>query len=365
MDKAKRSDGAEAVATPRRQPQRILIIRLTAIGDVVLASALIPALRGAWPDASIAWLTEAANADLLQHNPRLDCLFLWPRRRWSELLRERRYGQLWREFRALVKDLRRQRFDLVLDIQGLMKSGIWAWLSGGSERIGLGSREGSQYLMSRVLERNVEGLHIGKEYLKLVRDLGISPAHFNMDIEISPTDAARARALLDLSGCEQNYAVLCPFTTRPQKHWFDERWIELAQRLAAERELAVVLLGGPSDRERAAHIVARTPTVLVDLAGRTTLGQCAALIRDARLLIGVDTGLTHLGIALKTPTVALFGSTRPYLAPGSARARVLYAALDCSPCRRRPTCNGEFTCMRLHTADQVLGAAAALLKMSA
>jgi heptosyltransferase-1 len=104
---------------------------------------------------------------------------------------------------------------------------------------------------------------------------------------------------------------------------------------------------------------------LVSLAGRTSLVQCAAIIDKAELLVGVDTGLTHLGIAMRTPTLALFGSTRPYLDTGFARAKVLYAALPCSPCKRRPTCDGRFDCMRQHTVDNILAETTTLLETNA
>jgi heptosyltransferase-1 len=344
---------------PKASPlQRILLIRLSAIGDVVMASGLIPALRQAYPEARIAWLTEEANADLLRHNPRLDRVYLWPRRRWRNLRREGRYRQFMEEAMDLIRTLRAEHFDLVLDLQGLMKSGLWAWLSGGKRRIGLGSREGSQWLVTETLDRKVEDNLIGKEYRKLAAFLGASD--FRMDIAVSPDDEQSAAELLRTAGVEGEYALLCPFTTRPQKHWIDERWTELSQRLAAERGLKVVMLGGPGDRDRAALITQKT--ALHNLCGQTTLGQCAALVKHAKLLIGVDTGLAHLGIALNTPTLALFGSTCPYLDTGRDTARVLYERLDCSPCRRHPTCGGAYDCMKAHTTEKVFQAATRLLE---
>jgi heptosyltransferase-1 len=123
-----------------------------------------------------------------------------------------------------------------------------------------------------------------------------------------------------------------------------------------------VVLGGPADSEHGSAIAAGAPAgAAASLAGRTSLREAAAVIRGARLLVGVDTGLTHLGFAMGTPTLALFGSTRPYLDPGVPRGRVLYQAMDCSPCRRHPTCNGAFTCMQRHTVDNVAAEAARLL----
>lgn len=341
-------------------PARILLIRLGAIGDVVMASGLLPALRETYPQARIDWLTEEFNADLLRHNPRLDRLHLWPRRRWRELRRTGRYRQFAREVFDLVRALREERYDLVLDLQGLLKSGIWAWLSGGRRRLGLGSREGSQCLMTETVDRRVKNALIGSEYRKLAEFLGAPPAAFALDIAVADADRAQAAELLRTAGVEGDYAAIAPFTTRPQKHWFDERWAELAQELAA-RGWPVVMLGGPGDRERARAIHGLAGGRMIDLAGQTHLGLSAALIERARLLVGVDTGLTHLGIALGAPTLALFGSTRPYSDTGRRNARVLYEKLDCSPCRRRPTCGGSYDCMRRHTPDSVLAGVAELL----
>lgn len=337
-------------------PASILIIRLSAIGDVIMASGLIPALRSTYPEARIGWLADAPQADLLRHNPRLDRLHLWPRRRWRELREAGRYREFLREAREFIRDLRAERYELVLDLQGLLKSGIWARLSGGRRRIGLGSREGSSLLMTEVLDRRVESPLVGKEYRKLAEVLGAPPEAFALDIAISAGSRAAAEDLLRTSGVAGAYAVIAPFTTRPQKHWFDERWAELAGRLKAERGWPVLLLGGPGDRERGEAIAAQAGGTIVNLAGRTGLNECAAVIEGAHLLIGVDTGLTHLGIAVGAPTLALFGSTRPYLDTGRDYARVLYEPLDCSPCRRRPTCGGTFDCMRRHTVEGVMGA---------
>ena len=109
-----------------------------------MASGLIPALRRAHPDAHIAWLAEPGPAVLLNANPHLDEVIVWPRPRWRELGRQRRYFALLRELRRFVSGLRRRGFTQVLDLQGLLKSGVWAWLSGAQQRIGLGSKEGNQ-----------------------------------------------------------------------------------------------------------------------------------------------------------------------------------------------------------------------------
>ena len=341
------------MSLPGFSPQNILIIRLSAIGDIIMASSLIPALAETYPEARLTWLTDEINADLLRGNPRLDKVIVWPRQTWRKLRKEGRYLLLFREFRSLMKQLREPRFDLVLDIQGLLKSAVWALLAGGKVRIGLGSREGSQYLMTKTLDTKTETPHIGGEYLKLAWALGAARKYFPMDIRPTAETYSQADDLLAGAGIAGGFVVLCPFTTRPQKHWFEDRWAELAKRLKQERGLQAVILGGPDDRQAAGRIAAKAPG-LVNLAGLTELIQCAAIIDRAVLLVGVDTGLTHLGTAMKTPTLALFGSTRPYLETGYERSKVLYAALPCSPCKRHPTCDGRFDCMGLHSVEKIL-----------
>ncbi len=326
-----------------------------------MASALIPALKSAFPEARLTWLTEEINVDLLQGNPTLENVLVWPRQRWRKMRKEGRYWQVIRETYAFVKALRQLKFDLVLDIQGLLKSAVWAYLSGSKTRIGLGSREGSQWLMTLTMDTRTETPYIGGEYLKLATALGSKREQFQMDIRPSGKVNQDTMELLTQSGITGGFAVICPFTTRPQKHWFEERWAELAHRFSEERGLQVVMLGGPADKESAARIAAISPG-LVNLAGDTQLIQCAAIIQHAVLVVGVDTGLTHLGIAMKTPTLALFGSTRPYLETGFQRAKVLYQPLVCSPCKRHPTCEGRFDCMKQHTVENIMAETTKLLE---
>jgi len=350
-----------ASTLPNATPRSILIIRLSAIGDIIMASGVIPCLRAAFPTATLAWLMEAGNEDLLRHNPRLDRIYSWPRRRWRALRKQGDYRTWWREFWQLQRDLRHQQFDWILDLQGLMKSGAWAWLTGGQRRIGLGSKEGSQWLMTETVARDLDSPLIAKEYRRLMVELGAAPERFAMDIVISPASARQGRKLLTEAGVSTPYAIFCPFTTRPQKHWLDERWSHLAQRLRETTGIVPILVGGPADRAHGEAIAAASRGSALNLCGLTRLDEGAALIERAALVVGVDTGMTHLGIALDRPTLTLLGSTDPYFATGTELGRVLYHSLPCFPCYRRPTCQGEFMCMRLHEVDQVLTAARELL----
>ncbi len=341
-------------------PEKILIIRLSAIGDLVMASPIIDVLRSAYPEAKIGWLVQAEFSELLAAHPGLDTVIEWPRRQWTTLLRARRFITLAREIKRFVRELRQAGFDTVIDIQGLLKSALWARLSGATTRIGLDCREGSGALMTQVVTSPGGDPRIGSEYRALIEALGLAAGDFPMSVAVNEDDERHARALIEAQLPAGEYAVLCPYTTRPQKHWFGEQWVQLANRLESELGLAVVVLGGPGDAAAAAELVART-TRGINLAGCSTLRQSAAVIKAARLLIGVDTGMTHTALAFDVPSVALFGSTRPYLDTGSPRAQIIYKDLPCSPCRRHPTCDGAFTCMRDITAAEVFATARTLV----
>jgi len=348
--------GESALPWISPQRRRILLVRLSAIGDILFASPLVASFRRAWPEAHIAWLVQPECASLLRHHPDLDEVIEWPYPRLRQHWRTGHPLTLLRETRALIAELRERHFDLAVDLQGLMKSALPVRLSGAAERVGLGSREGSGRLMTRVVDKGPNDLRIGSEYLHLARMLDLPMDGFDMALHIVAEDAAAAEALIAEQRLEAGYVVICPFTTRPQKHWFAERWITFARRLKAETGLPVAILGGPGDRVSAAGMARAAEHEMVDLSGRTSLLSAAALIERSRAVIGVDTGLSHMGIALRRPTLLLFGSTRPYLDTTRPEAQVLYHHRSCSPCRRRPTCGGAFHCMRDIEVDEVLDA---------
>jgi len=340
--------------------KNILIIRLSAIGDVVMASPLIGAFRRSMPGSRLAWLVEEASQAVLVANPDLDEVIVWPRNRWRKLFRQRRYWTLSKEGFGFVRDLRKKGFDLAVDAQGLLKSGLWAYLSGAPERVGIGSKEGSQYLMTRVVDRSGASDRISSQYMLLAKALDLDVGDFRMDIHLS--EDAREYGDRFATALDTPYAAFCPFTTRPQKHWLEERWKELLDIFAEKMGLTVVLLGGPADRTASERILPVEGPRWVNLTGKTSIQQAAAVMKQAALVIGVDTGLTHMGFAMGVPTVALFGATRPYLNTEGTPGSVLYHPLECSPCRRNPNCDDQFPCMRAITTGEIVRTAGNLLE---
>lgn len=327
-------------------PSRILIVRLSALGDLVFCTSLLDGLLRRFPHAHIAWLAQAGFAGVLRDDPRPSEVIPVPRDALSSPM------ALWR----LRRTLRAQRYDWVIDAQGLAKSRLLAGLAGGRWRVGFRSREPLGFLLHAQVDKGGDIADIASEYRHLAQVLTGERAG-PPRLPVTEAAAARVAAAMDDMGLSPGFVALCPFTTRPQKHWPDAHWPELAARLVAAGLGPCVVLGGPADREHAQRLVGQMPDGSRNLAGQTALPDLAAWVAQARLLIGVDTGLTHVGIAVQRPTVALFGSTCPYTKGADSPLRVLYDGLPCAPCKRNPTCNGAFTCMRQLTPQRVADAA--------
>lgn len=342
--------------------KKILIVRTSAIGDIVFSSPFAKALKETYPDVHISWLVDKGNEALLADSPYIDEFIAIPAPEWKSMWKQGKKLEVFRQIRLFGKELKKRRFDIAIDLQGLFKSGIFAWMSSAPTRIGLGSREGSQWLMNRVISRGGHSDRISSEYLYLAEQMGLKHENFMPVLSVNETAEKQALEKLGAYGLNPGeYAVFAPFTTRPQKHWFPDAWQSLAPMLKETTGLTPVLLGGPADKA-AAQVIETGASDIVNLVGSTQLAEAVAVIRNAGALIGVDTGLTHMGIAFGIPTIAIFGSTCPYIQTERQNAKVIWLGLNCSPCRRKPTCHGRFDCLRNISPEQIMAELDSLLK---
>ena len=339
-------------------PDSILIVRLSAMGDIVMATPLASALKRTYPMAKICWLVQPEWRDLLAGHPAVDEVLVWPRNEWTALWREKKLWSLLRAIRSFGSYLKGFAFDLGIDAQGLLKSALLLRLSGARHRIGLKSKERSHWLLDQTVAANPDNSRISSEYLSLANALGLVTASFEPTLELDGEQRAASKRLLDSLGVSRPYITFCPFTTRPQKHWPETYWAELGSALCRQSVGPVLLLGGKADNAAARRIVklagANRNGRLLNLAGRTTIAEAAGLVAGSELVVAVDTGLGHMGIAFDRPTVMLFGSTRPYTVTTQDNVAVLYHDMHCAPCRRHPTCNGAYTCMKNLVVGDVL-----------
>lgn len=345
--------------------QRILIVKLSAIGDVAMATPVPKALKERLPSSYIAWLVEDKAQEVVQGHPYLDEVIVVPRRRWAQLQKEGAWVKYLREVWAFIRQIRVRKFDLAIDLQGLFRSGLWTWLSGAPFRLGYSdAREGSRLFLTHVVQPSGHYVRSSERNLEVLSALGIRPASYELILWVAPEDVAYAEELLLNSGIMpgEDFVALCPATTRPNKHWTEEGFSEVIDRLAQEYGMKSVLLGSGADLPLLRRIAEGCAFPPVILAGRTTLKQAAAVIRKAKLLIGVDTGLLRFGLAMHTPSIALFGSTDPRHLR-EERVTILQKRLPCTPCRRRPICQDR-DCLRAITPDEVMQAVDAWLSNS-
>ncbi len=282
---------------PKLDRPRILIVRLSAIGDVLHSLPVLCALRAALPAAHLAWVVEGRAAELLTGHPALDELVELPRRwlkRPSEIakLRRRLYG----------------RFDVSIDVQGLFKSAIAARLSGARLRIGLArpaGRELSPWLNNRLVLPTAT--HIVDRNLELLAPLGIRPVSGRFNLAERPEDALAAAQILNQQFGGRAPAIVNPGAGWPSKLWPAERFAEVARHLHAVRGVPTLVVWAGTDEQALAERIVAQAGAGAQLAPATTLCQLAALARRARLFVSSDTGPLHLAAAVGTPCVGLFG----------------------------------------------------------
>jgi heptosyltransferase I len=311
-----------------RQP-RILLVKLSSFGDVLHALPTLEALRQAYPTGHITWLVEAAYAPLLSGQPALDEVWVAPRLRPTEFFSGSNPAAL----RHLLRQLRTHTFDLVLDVQGLLKSAAWVALARSPRKVGYNKTRELSYLplTERVPPFDPEA-HAVERYLNLAHYLGAPPAPPRFRLGL---DAAADISALIPAEPGRPLAVLHPGARWASKLWPPASWANLAEWLHAQG-FQIAVTGSPADRELAAGLTAQCRAPLINLAGATSLAQLAAILRKTRLAVTTDTGVMHLAAALGTPVVALFGPTAPWrTGPFGPGHQVVRLGLPCSPCFKR------------------------------
>ncbi len=380
----------------RRDFSRILLIKLSAVGDVVHTLPVLNKLRRRYPSARIDWLVTPAIGELLRHHPAIDNVIEFTREAPTGLLGPAPIASYLR----LAAKLRAARYDLVVDMHGQFRTAVLARATGATVRIGFdrpraavwqastrkfprqtrkhawqGAREGSWLAYTHAIPIATLEMHAVDRYLNVGSLLGFEngPADFSFPI---PQEAVgRIEALLDYYDiAKDKIVVIAPGTVWETKQWRREGFAEVARHFL-RKNFAVTLIGSGRERAICAEVAALAPGV-VNLGGETTLCELAALIRRAAICLTNDSGPMHLAVALDRPVVSIFGATDPvWIGPYRRDGAVLKTDLPCSPCylRRLRNCRHGHACMRdlpaqavVERAEQVLrehGGKAAAAKM--
>jgi lipopolysaccharide heptosyltransferase I len=335
---------------------QVLVVKLSAIGDVVLSTAAVRALKRHMPDARITWVVEPKSAGVLEGNPDIDEIVIWRRDKFRDAV-------------SVVRELRRRRFDYALDFQGLARSGIITLLSGARKRIGYADgreRSNLAYNVRYDCPEKPHGLRCALGMLSVL-DIECDEADGAMRVAVTPEESAAADEALAGLGVEpgDRLAALVPATSREFKHWREDGWAEIADKLWSEFGLRSLFLGAGGDIPLIERIISMTKAPAVSAAGLTKLKMSAVLVAKTELAIAVDTGLMHVASALGKPTIGIFSTTSAWRNHiDNPNFRMLRKKLDCVPCGRRPACD-EWRCIREVSADDVIAAVRELTTESA
>ena len=349
---------------------RILIVRLSAIGDCLHAVPVLVALREKNPQACIGWAIEEAAHALLEGHPLVDRFHIFPRRAFK-----RRTGTLVERLGrldAFRREVREARYDVALDLQGLTKSGLVAWWSGAARRVGFAgkeSREINRFFVTTRIQPPDEAVHVVEKNLSLLRPLDIAPPR-------SPRwvlpDYSKEREELEPFLSQNNlgpgseckaFVLINPGATWVTKRWSAELFGQVARRLVREHDVAVVATWADDEEKRAAETIVNGAGKSAWIAPSTNLRQLAALTSQARLFVGNDSGPLHLAVALGVPCVSVFGASDPLRnGPYGAMHRIQAAGPDCQPCWKKTCARKDMACLDSVTPDCVVESCAGLLE---
>jgi heptosyltransferase I len=285
-----------------RTGPRFLINRLSHVGDCLLTLPLAAELRRQFPDCLIVWACESASQSLLRLHPAIDELIVVPHG----------WFKRWRDLRAIRRQLTGFQFDISIDPQGLFKSSLLGLLSGAPRRLGFRGEHGrelSSWMNNRLAKPTMS--HLVDRTLELLNLLPLPnhPGPANLNLPIAPVAAAEIAPFI--SGLSSEYLVINPGASWPSKQWDTTRFGELAQQIRQHCGLIpVVSWGGAAESKMADEVVAVSRGAAVK-APSTSLLTLAALLSEAKMFIGCDTGPLHLAVASGTRCVGLYGPTRP------------------------------------------------------
>jgi heptosyltransferase II len=357
------SRGEPRAVARRADPTRILVVLPNWVGDLVLATPALRAIRQCFSKTQISFLAKSHLTEVLSGGDWMDELIHWPTRK-GQSKRERRRG-----FLGLAGDLRERQFEWAVLMTNSFRSALLSRLAAIPRRIGY-DRDGRGLLLTdRLLPQKSHGKFVPvpmtRYYNAIARYLGCRDCTNQLELFTTPEDEKVAAAAIDNARIEPNQpiVVLNPGASfGPAKCWLPARFAEVADQLIREHGAAVFISCGPAeiDIARAVAQNMREKAIVLDRPVMK-LGPSKALIRRASLLVTNDTGPRHFANAFGTPVITIFGPTDPqWTTTDSPRERMLMIKVDCGPCMKR-TCPLDHRCMTGITSDMVMTQARELL----
>jgi lipopolysaccharide heptosyltransferase I len=348
-----------------REFARILLIKPSSLGDIVHALPVLHGLRRRYPNARIDWLVADSCAGLIRGHPDLTGVVGFDRKRYGRISRSLPVAG---EFARFLNSLRGVGYDLVIDLQGLFRSGFIAFATGAFVRMGFAdARELAGLFYTHRIPIARDKVHAAQRNYGVASLLGFAHLPMTFDLALTDPERAIARDILAAAGISdfEPFIAVLPGARWETKRWLPERFVEVIDRLAAQDLGRCVLMGAPDEQPLCTEIAARCRCSTVNLAGRTGLRDVAAILHRAAVVLCQDSAPMHLAAAQDRPLVALLGPTSPArTGPFGGQSTVLQARLPCVPCyfRRLSQCPHEHECMRSLTVDEVAAAVARTLQ---
>jgi heptosyltransferase-2 len=330
-------------------------------------------LRRALPDAYLGMAIAAEYKPLMQGHPDLNALFLYDKKG--------EHRSVLGTFR-FARQIKEHGFDTVLILHSTNRAVLTALLAGIPRRVGYDRRLG--WLLTDPLRyRKSEGdLHEIDYNLALVHRIGVSASDRTTSVALDPSAEAEVKQFLDANNLrEKQFAVLHPGASCPSKRWPEERFAQLGDRISKQRQLPVVVVTGPAEKDAGERVIARMKTKGISACGRFSIGELAWLLKKASVLISNDSGPVHIASAVETPVVSIFGrwggglsparwgpagvsgsdATRRLGAPAGSRSVALHHDIGCRPCLAH-RCTIGFVCLNAVTVDEAAAAVDFLLR---
>ena len=322
--------------------RKILVVKPSSLGDIVHSLPFLNSIKACFPKAEIHWVIAKGLEGLLECHPMVDRLIIINKDMWKKLSRTK---ETIKEVKQLLKDIRNERYDLAVDLQGLLRSGVITMASRAPLRIGFSeAREGSR-LFYNVRVEGGRDVHAVERYMKIAGALGCDEKNILFPFSLCNSEL---HTIEDMRSEIKEYAVIVPGARWDTKIWAAGNF----GRIASLLPIRSIVIGSRSDTLRAEEVVQTSGGKAISLAGRTSLKELIEVMRHARLVISNDSGPMHIAAGFQVPVVAIFGPTSPVrTGPYGTSNIVVESNAECAPCFRKK-CK-DMKCMRGITAEYV------------
>lgn len=290
--------------------ERVAIVKMSSIGDVVHALPVSAALKRSFPHLQLSWIVDERCAEIVVGNPCLHEVISLPLKTLRTNLWQ---SQRRRLLRQTIRDLRSRRFEVTIDLQGLLKSAVVAWLTGAPYRFGYYWQREGAWLFNRVVPRHRDSVHVVDVYLDVARFLGAQTEPVEFPLYIPPEAQQRVSELLEQAGVAPPRRFLSINLSGGQsfKRWPVVQWARFIEEAVRRYDIPIVVVGSRADLPLVEQLSAFTSAPFISFVGKTNLKELAALMRYSLIHICGDTGSGHIAAALGTPVIGLYGATSP------------------------------------------------------